>query len=251
MANFLCIKWGTKYDSTYVNRLYNGVKRHMRGDFRFVCLTDDATNITDGINIYPLPQTDFNESAFDTKKGGETWRKIGIFKPNLANLDGDTIFLDLDVVITGDISPLFEYEPTKFVVIQDWLEKRRAKFMPWRKGKVGNTSVFRFNPKQHSIVFTHFNDNQDWALQNFRIEQQYVSWVLRKQMAFWPSDWVCSFKRNCRPLFPLNHFLSPYHPQNMKILVFHGYPLPPQAIAGFKNGVLKSTKPAIWLKKYW
>ena len=256
MANVLCIKWGTKYDASYVNRLYTGVKKYMRGDggrqdFRFVCLTDDVTGIVDGVDVYPLPETGFDETAFDAKKGGETWRKVGLFKENVADLDGDTLFLDLDVVITGDISPLFAYAPGAFVVIQDWLEKRRAKYMPWRHGKVGNTSVFRFHPTRHSSVFETFKHNQQWALDTFRIEQQFVSWALRHDMAFWPADWICSFKRHCRPLFPLNHWLVPYKPQGMKILVFHGYPLPPQAISGFKNGLFKSTKPATWLGKYW
>ncbi len=253
MANFLCIKWGTKYDSSYVNRLYLGVKKYMPPckDFRFVCLTDDTSGIMEGISIYPLPETGCDVAVFDTKKGGETWRKIGLFKPDVANLDGDTLFLDLDVVITGDISPLFCYKSGKFVIIQDWLEKRRARFIPWRHGKVGNTSVFRFDPKHHSIVFKIFQQNPMWALDSFRIEQQFVSWVLRNDTVFWPADWIHSFKRSCRPFFPLNHICTPYRPQGMKILVFHGYPLPPQAIAGFKNGILKSTKPAPWLMQYW
>ena len=39
----------------------------------------------------------------------------------------------------------FTFAPGKFCVIQDWLEKRRAKYLPGRDGRVGNTSIFRFN----------------------------------------------------------------------------------------------------------
>ena len=39
------MKWGTKYGPEYVNRLYGMVRRHLRGDFRFVCFTDDVTGI--------------------------------------------------------------------------------------------------------------------------------------------------------------------------------------------------------------
>ena len=35
----LCMKWGTKYGPDYVNRLYAMVRRHLTGDFSFVCLT--------------------------------------------------------------------------------------------------------------------------------------------------------------------------------------------------------------------
>ncbi|HEY1090992.1 MAG TPA: glycosyltransferase, partial [Burkholderiaceae bacterium] len=41
----LCMKWGNKYGPEYVNRLYAMVRRHLRGEFRFVCLTDDANGV--------------------------------------------------------------------------------------------------------------------------------------------------------------------------------------------------------------
>ena len=250
-ANFLCIKWGTKYGVDYVNRLYRGVSKYMKGDFRFVCLTEISDGIDDGVEVYPLPVTSFDEGAMDAKVGGETWRKVGLFQPNLADLEGDTIFLDLDIVIMGDLDPLFRYNPEKFVVIEDWLEKRRAKYMPWRNGKVGNTSVFRFNPAKHKKVYEHFENNQQWALDNFRIEQQYVSWAVGNDISFWKSEWVHSFKRSCRPIFPLNHFVFPPEPSGAKVLVFHGHPLPEEAIIGYKGGLFKTTKPAPWIKKYW
>ena len=45
----LCMKWGTKYGPEYVNRLYSMVRRHLNGDFRFICLTDrSAVLVMDG-----------------------------------------------------------------------------------------------------------------------------------------------------------------------------------------------------------
>ncbi|MEE1122464.1 MAG: glycosyltransferase, partial [Acinetobacter pseudolwoffii] len=41
----ICMKWGTKYGSEYVNRLYNMVKRHTTVDFQMVCLTDRTEGI--------------------------------------------------------------------------------------------------------------------------------------------------------------------------------------------------------------
>jgi hypothetical protein len=38
----VCVKHGTKYPADYVNRLYNMVRRHLPGNWRFICLTDDA-----------------------------------------------------------------------------------------------------------------------------------------------------------------------------------------------------------------
>jgi hypothetical protein len=202
------------------------------------------------VEVHPLPVTPFDEKAFDAKKGGETWRKVGLLQPGLAGLTGDTLFLDLDIVITGSLEPLFHFHAGKFCVIQDWLEKRR-RWLPGRDGRVGNTSVFRFNPSRHRIAYDNFVADQYNVLDSFRIEQQYMSHVLREDMVFWPSEWVCSFKRNCRPYFPLNHFRTPYQPPQMRILVFHGYPLPDQAIAGYRGGLIKSTLPAQWIADHW
>ncbi len=248
--NVLCIKWGSRYGSEYVNRLYHGVRRHLTGPVRFIALTDDASGIDGGVEVHPLPITSFDEEEFDARRGGETWRKVGLFQPGLVDLQGDTLFLDLDVVITGSLDDLFTYEPGKFCVIQDWLEKKRA-WMPGRDGQVGNTSVFRYNLRDHAKVYTHFEINQSQALDSFRIEQQYVSHVLRDSMVFWPSAWTQSFKRNCRPRFPFNHFRAPSRPEGCRVLVFHGRPFPDQAIAGYRGGLFHTTLPAPWLADDW
>jgi hypothetical protein len=246
----LCIKWGMKYGYDYVNRLYGSVCRNLDGPFRFVCLTDNARKIHPGVEIRPLPVTPFDEDEFDSRKGGETWRKVGLFQPGLAGLKGDTLFLDLDVVITGPLDRFFEYKPGSFCVIQDWLEHRR-RWLPGRDGRVGNTSVFRFNPKRHCVAYERFAADQLKVLNSFRIEQQYISDALDHDMFFWPSEWVRSFKRSCRPYFPLNHFVTPYQPENMSVLAFHGYPLPDQAIDGYRGGLIKTTLPAPWLEAHW
>ena len=249
-VNVLCIKWGTKYGADYVNRLFRGVSKYLDRPFRFICLTDDAAGLDDGVEALPLPVTPFDEDDFDSRRGGETWRKVGLFQPGLADLRGDTLFLDLDIVITGPMDEFFDYAPGQFCVIQDWLEKKRA-WMPGRDGRVGNTSVFRFNPQQHSRVYTDFAADPAAILDAFRIEQQYVSRALSSDLAFWPDRWICSFKRHCRPTFPMNHFVAPERPESMRILVFHGYPLPQQAIDGYDGGLLKSTLPADWLEPLW
>ena len=52
------MKWGKKYGSEYVNRLYAMVRRHLRGDFHFVCLTDDAAGIRSEVQCLPIPPLD-------------------------------------------------------------------------------------------------------------------------------------------------------------------------------------------------
>ncbi len=82
-ANVLCIKWGTKYGSEYVNRLYQGVRKHLAQPFRFVCLTDNAEGIDAAVDVLPLPVTPFDEQRFDSRKGGETCAKLVYFNRGL------------------------------------------------------------------------------------------------------------------------------------------------------------------------
>ena len=56
MSNIvICMKWGTKYGSEYVNRLYNMVKRHTTVDFKMVCLTDRTEGINPEVQCFPIP----------------------------------------------------------------------------------------------------------------------------------------------------------------------------------------------------
>ena len=49
----LCMRWGSKYGPEYVDRLYGMVRRHLQGDFRFVCLTDDARGVRSEVTCLP------------------------------------------------------------------------------------------------------------------------------------------------------------------------------------------------------
>ena len=51
----ICMKWGTLYSADYVNVLFNACKANITGDFRFVCLTDNAGGLTNGIEAFPIP----------------------------------------------------------------------------------------------------------------------------------------------------------------------------------------------------
>ena len=246
-VNVLCIKWGNKYGPEYVNRLYRGVNDHLSFPFRFVCLTDDSKGIVSTVETLPIPMTQFDETAFNQPKA---WRKVVLYQPHVTGLEGDTLYLDLDVVVMGSLDEFFSYCPGKYCVIHDWLERRRA-WLPHRDGRVGNTSVFRFNPERHGQVYTHFERNAEKVIREFGIEQKYVSHVLGNEMAFWPDSWVASFKRNCRPCFPLNLIREPYKPRGTRILVFHGRPFPDEAIAGYKSRPWNSTRPATWLSSCW
>lgn len=53
----VCVKYGSKYDATYVNRLAAGVSRHSGSHtYEFICVTDDPQGLDlDLVTCLPLP----------------------------------------------------------------------------------------------------------------------------------------------------------------------------------------------------
>ena len=55
--NILCLKHGSKYDSSYVNKLYTACKKHCSLDFNFYCATEDPQNLLPHVKVISLPRS--------------------------------------------------------------------------------------------------------------------------------------------------------------------------------------------------
>ena len=234
----LCMKWGTKYGPEYVNRLYGMVRRHLQGEFRFVCLTDLSAGIRAEVQCLSIPPL-----ALPPGIPERGWTKLTTFSADLHGLRGTTLFLDLDVVIVDDITPFFEV-PGEFLIIHDW--KR-----PWRV--TGNSSVYRFRIGAHADLLQYFRTHVDEVRARVRNEQAYLSDALDKQgkLAYWPADWCASWKYHCIPPFPMNYWREPSIPRGARILIFHGVMNPPDALAGRSVGNWRHARPAPWIAAHW
>jgi hypothetical protein len=234
----LCMKWGTKYGAEYVDRLYAMVRRHLSGDFRFVCLTDDSRGVRSEVQCLPIPELRLPPG---TPERG--WTKLTVFGADLHGLQGTALLLDLDSVIVDDIDPFFEL-PGEFFIIHDW--KR-----PWRI--TGNSSVVRFRIGAHAEVLAEFRATQEQVRQRLRNEQAFLSEVLHRkgQLQYWPADWCRSYKYHCIPRWPSNYWRAPFVPHGARILIFHGEINPPDALAGRRNRRLRFVKQAPWIAEHW
>jgi len=232
------MKWGRKYGPEYVNRLYAMVRRHLSGDFRFVCLTDDAVGIRPEVLCLPIPALDL--PAGIPERG---WTKLATFSADLHGLRGTALFLDVDVVVVGGLDAFFE-RPGEFLIIHDY--KR-----PWRI--TGNSSVYRFELGAHADVLENFRARFDEIRAGFRNEQAYLSDFLHRQgrLAYWPDAWCPSFKYHCIPPWPRNFWTPPQVPDEARVVIFHGECNPPDALAGRRNRALRRIRPAAWVGQHW
>ncbi len=234
----ICMKWGAKYGPDYVNRLYAMVRRHLSGDFRFVCLTDDRTGIRPEVTCFPIPPLNLPPGI--PERG---WTKLVSFAGDLYGLRGTALFLDVDVVIVGSLDAFFE-QPGEFLIIHDY--KR-----PWRV--TGNSSVYRFELGAHADVLAYFRAHVNEVRAEVRNEQAYLSNFLHRQgkLSYWPAEWCPSFKYHGIPAWPSNYWREPFVPQGARIVIFHGECNPPDALAGRRNRRLRFIRPARWVAAFW
>ncbi|MDB5525328.1 MAG: hypothetical protein JWM58_3091 [Rhizobium sp.] len=252
-VNVICIKWGSMYGAEYVNNLRRGVARHLKRPHRFVCFTDDTAGLDSAVETFPLPDLDLPAGHRDRR-----WRKLGLFRRDLADLKGTTLFLDLDLVIVDDLEPFFEH-PGTFLIIRDddlFRAKPLRKLNPARDRflhSVGNSSVFRYEVGQHSYILDAYVADPAAATAGYEISQQFQSaqLALHGHLQYWPREWCVSFKNACVPRYFKSFFHDPSLPKGARIVVFAGNPKMSEVLEGGGQKWYRRIGNTGWLRQAW
>jgi hypothetical protein len=249
--NVICMKWGTAFGPEYVNRLYRGVRRHLHGDLRFICVTDDRSDIRPEVEIVDYKPEPFENElaaalAVSPRRG--KMKKITMQKPGLVpDLVGPLLSLDIDVVVTGPLDDLYSYAPGKICMRRVWAK-------PSRLVGLGEGSACRFDPAIHSYLYEDIaRDPSGCVAKASGSEQSYISWSAFDHGDFspFPDEWCVSFKYDCRPRRPMNLFQSPRLPSDARLIFFHGKPKMAEAVNGYRADPFHSTRRAEWLSDAW
>jgi hypothetical protein len=216
-VNVLCIKWGTKYRSEYVNHLARGVRRFLTVPHRFVCLTDDPVGIDDDIETKPL-----------VEKLPGWWNKVALFKSQVHDLRGTLLFLDLDMVIIRNIDELLSY-PGKFVA-----------FPTFRNEGEFASALLRFEIGRQNRVWDMFEPRAEGVIQEIYGDQNWINACCtvtncheytRRVRELWPevTPGGCLIDPLPRSWFPDFKGELQDRPQQLsddaKVIVFHGRPM--------------------------
>lgn len=241
--NFVCLKWGTKYSAEYVNRLYRAVDRQFSQPFRFYCITDDPSGIDPAVLVRPL--LDDNLVGW--------WHKLTLFKDEVHDIRGRTLFLDLDVVIVDSLDWLTDY-PGGFCIIKNWT--RWGGF---------NSSAFRFDIGSQPQVWRDFSAVRRDILARIPREARLFGdqdWLRLKinTPTYWPPERIVSYKKGCasrgRPLcagpcrrlgLTTARTEKAVIPPDASIIVFHGRPDPEEVM----NSSWGEWKHAPWIREHW
>ncbi len=250
-ANIMCIKWGTLFGPEYVNRLYSGVRRNLDLPVRFFCMTERAQGLHPDVEVLDLPVEPFHDemnAALAVANRQGAMRKVSLFRPGLVpDLDGPVLGFDLDVVITGDLRPIWDLALGTVAMRHDWTEARKGR-------PTGHGSVFRFDPRRHGYLYEDLAANPYAEVEAARgSEQRYTSHKAmdRGEFTYIPGPWVVSFKYDCLGLPPRNWLHAPRLPRDARVVCFHGRPKMPEAVKGYRRSLIRFSHPCDWLQEHW
>lgn len=223
MANtVLSIKWGTAFGASDVNMLFRACLANATEALRFVCLTDDGTGLDPRIEVKPIP--DIGLTPEEWKRPG-VWPKIGLFAPDLADL-GRVLFLDLDMLIVGDLSPFFDVADG--AVFQNMGESWRPD--PRSAEKVPGTCIFSYDPGAETRVLEAFLADKETNMSSWQNEQEFAGAHVSRT-SFWPEGLVVSFKRHLCHRNGMGLLAKPSAPpEGAAVVAFHGTPRPAETM---------------------
>lgn len=217
MLSVVCWRWPPLpgYRATFgpqtVNVLRSMVARCYTDPHRFLCVTNDRTGIDPRVEIVK-PWNDFvsvpNPNAARGRPRPSCFRRLRAFHPDIAATFGERfVSLDLDVVLVGDVRPLWNrledfvcYGGTHATNPYNgsmWLLRAGTRPQVWE----------RFNPETSPA--------QAKAAGFFGSDQGWISACLGPDEARWgQADGVYSFRNAVRPLGAL--------PSGARMVVMHG-----------------------------
>ncbi len=241
----LCMRWGPLFPAVYVNVLHAACRRQLSGPFRFVCLTDRTEGLHSGIEALPLP--DLGRQPLDFPPG--VWQKLSLFQRDLFGLTGRALFIDLDTVILSSLEPFFEMPGDLIGVAAGarWTSSAAKASL--------NTTIFAFDLGEQFGILKAFMADQDDAFRNFVNEQAFVE-AHASSVAYWPDDWIVSYKRHLRRPVLIDRILPPKTPPSgTKIVAFHGDPRPAELVdpgPGNRDKFPHYVSGAVpWVRDYW
>lgn len=219
MLSFVTFKWKpapgyrSHYGPDQVHVLRNMVQRHYPRPHRFICVTDDAQGLDEGVDVVPLWPDHAGLPNPSFRAGPSCFRRLKVFSRDIGALLGPRfVCLDLDVVICGDLRPLVD---------------RPEPFIGWRNPNPLwplNGSFFMMDAGAHPEVWDDFDPIESPRIANAAgcrgSDQGWMSYKLGRNTPSWSSaDGVWSYqdeisKRRRFGPYPL--------PACARVVIFHG-----------------------------
>lgn len=217
LESVVCWRWAPRagYRSSYapdtVNVLKDMVRRNYPRRVRFICVTDDASGIDSDVEIIADAKDFADVPSPHGGRNPSCYRRLRMFRPDIGDILGRRfVSLDLDTVITGDLSPLWDRSED----IVFWGDTNP------QKGSHYNGSMVLMTAGARPHVWTTFDpaESPSKALRAraWGSDQGWISCVLGPGEAKWSrADGVYSFRNDIERR-------GGALPSNARLVSFHG-----------------------------
>lgn len=212
-VNVACVLWGTSYSNEHAISLYEQVCKHMTLPVCFHVYTESDRLVDPRFIHHALPE-------LSAPNGW--WYKTVLFDSSM--YAGPLLYLDLDVVISGDLTWITKLDYKHMWGIRDF----RKLWDPSWNGF--NSSVLWFDTKRFNRlwqdftpeVMTKLRGDQDWL--NTRISETERRFFPEESMVSW--RWQCKDGGWNHRARVHNRPGSGTNTLGASVLVFHGEPKP-------------------------
>lgn len=227
MVNIICLKWGTKYNADYVNRLYRMVKKNLHSPFIFYCCSDDFTGVSSDIQQIPLPTTIEMETY---------WWKLWIHS-NEFPIKGRNIYIDLDTVIQNDIQEIVDFDTGSdlYILKAQWrwmkVTVRREKMT-----KTNSSIICWDNTKYVDQTFERFISDPELYMLKYPGNDDYFEKEFPQLVKTLPVHWVYCRVWGYDDTDPNRHLRAPDDYVDMWNIPLRIYNMPERMICMF-NGI--------------
>ena len=208
------------FDASAVNVAFSMFSRQLRIPHRFTCITDDASGIDPRVRVIPIaslpsyrymsvpnPSSPVNPSCYV---------RLFIFSEEAREVIGERIVsCDLDVVLTDDVTPLFDRDDDFVIWGGQTAQPRSATVYNWYNG-----SLMMVRAGARKEVWERFDPRASPAMANANgcrgSDQGWIAYCLgRKERVWGCADGVYSYRNHVLPA-------GGRLPKGARIVAFHG-----------------------------
>jgi hypothetical protein len=221
LLTVITFKWHRKgYRSTFtaahVNTLASMVRRNYSAPHRFVCVTDDPAGLAEGVEHVPMWDDFVSAVTPHHGRNPSCYRRLKLFAPDAGKIFGPRmLLLDLDMVLTGDVTSLWDRPQDVVFLKGSWGRDPRQTAQPY------NGAMLMLRAGTRPKVYTEFdpiNSPQLSFKAGFRgSDQGWYGYILGPHEATWSrADGVYSYRLDIR-----RHNQGRL-PPDARIVNFHG-----------------------------
>jgi len=252
------ILWGDKYDVAVVNRLLKAIAHSAATQPQFVLLSDrDRPGLDSRARLTHIP-------PFWVQPGLVTagcHAKLSMFDAGVLNPDLPAVYIDLDTVVSGDLSRapgLLPHDRALMLLQSAVLPLGAVGRIVWRLSKGrryarGNSSLVVFYPRHHFSIAAQFRalwaEHGSFGIRPMIADERFISWASQAVVEAVPSHFAAKLAAEFMSRLNISNYIWALLPwvrrrrDNLVAVTLCGMQVKPEVLLALaEGGTLSDTK---------